>query len=103
MTLFTPKDSSGNTAIDWMTRFFVSTYWKPAPAIDGFFMDNVVLAAYIDGDWNRDGVVDSQTNPTVQSWLRQSAARYFAGEDSDARQISARGNIGDWGNLELGA
>ena len=98
MTLFTPKDSSGNTAIDWMTRFFVNTYSKPAPAIDGFFMDNVFWRPYIDGDWNRDGVVDSQTNPTVQSWLRQGYARYFSLVKTLMPGKYQLGNIGDWGN-----
>jgi Hypothetical glycosyl hydrolase family 15 len=98
MTLFTPKDSSGNIAIDWMTRFFVSTYSKPAPAIDGFFMDNVFWRPYIDGDWNRDGVVDSQTNPTVQSWIRQGYARYFSLVKTLMPGKYQLGNIGDWGN-----
>jgi hypothetical protein len=98
LTLFTPKDSSGNTAIDWMTRFFVNTYSKPAPAIDGFFMDNVFWRPYIDGDWNRDGVVDSQTNPTVQSWLRQGYARYFSLVKTLMPGKYQLGNIGDWGN-----
>ncbi len=98
MTLFTPKDSSGNNAIDWMTRFFVSTYSTPAPAIDGFFMDNVFWRPYIDGDWNRDGVVDSQTNPTVQSWLRQGYARYFSLVKTLMPGKYQLGNIGDWGH-----
>jgi hypothetical protein len=96
-TLFTPKDSSGNTAIDWMTRFFVNTYAKPAPAIDGFVMDNVFWRPYIDGDWNRDGVVDSQTNPTVQSWIRQGYARYFSLVKTLMPGKYQLGNIGDWG------
>ncbi len=98
MTLFTPKDSSGNTAIDWMTRFFVNTYSKPAPAIDGFFMDNVFWRPYIDGDWNRDGAVDSQTNPTVQTWFRQGYARYFSLVKTLMPGKYQLGNIGDWGN-----
>ena len=97
MTLFAPKDSNGNTAIDWMTRFFVSTYAKPAPAIDGFFMDNVFWRPYIDGDWNRDGVVDSQADPTVQSWLRQGYARYFTLVKTLMPGKYQLGNIGDWG------
>ena len=98
MTLFTPKDSRGNIGIDWMTRFFVSTYATPAPAIDGFFMDNVFWRPYIDGDWNRDGVVDSQTNPTVQSWFRQGYARYFSLVKTLMPGKYQLGNIGDWGN-----
>lgn len=98
LTLFTPKDSSGNTAIDWMTRFFVNTYSKPAPAIDGFFLDNVFWRPYIDGDWNRDGAVDSQTNPTVQTWFRQGYARYYSLIKTLMPGKYQLGNIGDWGN-----
>jgi Hypothetical glycosyl hydrolase family 15 len=96
-TLFTPKDSQGNTAIDWMTRFYVNTYAAPAPALDGFFLDNVFWRPYIDGDWNRDGVVDSQTNPTVQSWFRQGYARYFSLLKTLMPGKYQLGNIGDWG------
>jgi hypothetical protein len=98
MTLFTPRDSSGDIGIDWMTRFFVSTYAKPAPAIDGFFMDNVFWRPYIDGDWNRDGVVDSQTDPTVQGWFRQGYARYFSLVKTLMPGKYQLGNIGDWGH-----
>ena len=96
-TLFSPKDSSGYTAIDWMTHFFVSTYATPEPAIDGFFMDNVFWRPYIDGDWNRDGKIDSQTDATVQSWFRQGYARYFSLVKSLMPGKYQLGNIGDWG------
>lgn len=99
-TLFTPKDSQGNTAMDWITRFYVTSYAGPAPALDGFFMDNVFWRPYIDGDWNRDGVVDSQTNPTVQSWFRQGYARYFSLLKTLMPGKYQLGNIGDWGAPE---
>ncbi|MDB6088078.1 MAG: hypothetical protein JWN85_862, partial [Gammaproteobacteria bacterium] len=97
-TLFTPKDSSGNNGIDWITRFFVTNYAAPAPAIDGFFMDNVFWRPYIDGDWNRDGKIDKQTDPTVQSWLRQGYARYFSLVKTLMPGKYQLGNIGDWGD-----
>jgi Hypothetical glycosyl hydrolase family 15 len=96
-TLFTPKDKNGNTWMDWMTRFYVTTYAKPAPALDGFFMDNVFWRPYINGDWNRDGTVDSQTDPTVQSWFRQGYARYFTLLKTLMPGKYQLGNIGDWG------
>jgi hypothetical protein len=96
-TLFTPKDKNGNTWMDWMTQFYVTTYAKPAPALDGFFMDNVFWRPYIDGDWNRDGTVDSQTNATVQSWFRQGYARYFTLLKTLMPGKYQLGNIGDWG------
>jgi hypothetical protein len=96
-TLFTPKDSSGYNAITWMTRFFVSAYAVTTPAIDGFFIDNVFWRPYIDGDWNRDGRVDSQTDPTVQSWFRQGYASYFNTVKTLMPGKYQLANIGDWG------
>jgi hypothetical protein len=97
VTQFTPKDSSGNTAIDWITRFYVSSYATPAPAIDGFFMDNVFWKPYINGDWNRDGKLDLQTDPAVQSWFRQGYARYFSLVKTLMPGKLQLGNVGDWG------
>jgi Hypothetical glycosyl hydrolase family 15 len=96
-TLFTPKDKNGNTWMDWMTQFYVTTYAKPAPALDGFFMDNVFWRPYINGDWNRDGTVDSQTDPKVQAWFRQGYARYFSLLKTLMPGKYQLGNIGDWG------
>jgi hypothetical protein len=45
--------------------------------MDGFFTDNVFAAPRVDGDWNRDGIQDSQSNPTVQTWFRQGYRYYF--------------------------
>ena len=96
-TLFTPKDSSGKTWMDWAANYYATNYAKAAPALDGLYMDNLFSRPYIDGDWNRDGVVDSQTDPKVQTWFRQGYAQYFAtlkGLMPGKYQI---GNIGDWG------
>jgi hypothetical protein len=99
-TLFTPKDSNGYTWMDWVTHFYVDTYAKPAPAIDGFFMDNAFWRPYINGDWNRDGSVDSQTDPTVQSWFRQGYARYFTLLKTLMPGKYQLANVGDWGAPE---
>jgi hypothetical protein len=95
-TLFTPKDSSGNNAIEWITHFFVDSLYKPAPSLDGLFMDNVFWKPRVDGDWNRDGKVDSQNDPTVQSWLRQGYARYFSLAHTLMPGKYQIGNITDW-------
>jgi hypothetical protein len=96
-TLFTPKDSSGADAVDWITNFFVNTYAKPSPAVDGFFMDNVFWKPRVDGDWNRDGKVDSQNDATVQTWFRQGFARYFNLVHQLMPGHPQIGNIADWG------
>jgi len=96
--LFTPKDTAGNTAVDWITRYYVNTFYTPAPSVDGFFMDNVSWRPYIDGDWNRDGKPDLQTDPTVQTWFRQGYARYFSLVKTLMPGKLQIGNIGDWGD-----
>ena len=96
-TLFTPKDKSGYNAITWQAHFFVSTYAATTPAIDGFFTDNAFWRPYIDADWNRDGVVDSQQSPLVQSWFRQGYASYFNTLRALMPGKYQLANIGDWG------
>jgi hypothetical protein len=92
------KDSAGNTAIDWITRYYVDTYYKAAPSIDGLFMDNVFVQPYVDGDWNRDGRIDKKDSADAGKWLREGFARYY----KLARQLMPGkyqlGNIGDWGD-----
>ena len=96
-TLFTPKNSSGQLWMDWAANYYATNYGKPAPALDGLYMDNLFTRPYIDGDWNRDGVVDSQTDPTVQTWFRQGYAHYFATLKSLMPGKYQMGNVGDWG------
>ena len=96
-TLFTPKNSSGQIWMDWAANYYATNYAKPAPALDGLYMDNLFTRPYIDGDWNRDGVVDSQTDPTVQTWFRQGYAHYFATLKTLMPGKYQMGNVGDWG------
>ncbi len=96
-TLFAPKDSSGKTWMDWAANYYVTNYAKPAPALDGLYMDNLFTRPYIDGDWNRDGVVDSQTDPKVQTWFRQGYQHYYQTLKSLMPGKYQLGNIGDWG------
>lgn len=100
-TLFTPKDSNGDDAVDWIAKFYVNSYYKTNPAIDGLFMDNVFRKPSVDADWNRDGKIDLQTDPTVQSWYRQGYARYFNLASSLMPGKYQIGNLGDW--AETGA
>jgi hypothetical protein len=97
-TLFTPRDSNGNRYVDWRANWEAQTFATPNPAVDGFFTDNVFWKPRVDGDWNLDGSVDSQNNPTVQSWWRQGMAAYI----NDLKTLMPGkyqfGNIGDWGD-----
>ncbi len=95
-TLFTPRDSDGNTAIEWIARFYVTNYYKQNPAIDGLFMDNTFTKPSVDGDWNRDGKIDSKSDPQTGTWLRQGYARYYTLAASLMPGKYQIGNIGDW-------
>jgi len=95
-TLYAPKDSNGDSSVDWMTKYYVNTYYKPAPAIDGFYMDNTFIQPNQDGDWNRDGVVDKAA--TAGPWLRQGYQHYYTLVKSLMPGKYQIGNIGDWAN-----
>ncbi len=92
------KDSGGSTAIDWITKYYVDTYYKPAPSIDGFFMDNVFVQPYVDGDWNRDGKIDKKDSKDAGKWLRQGFQRYYQLAHELMPGKYQIGNIGDWGD-----
>ena len=95
-SLNTPRDSNGDNAIDWITKFYVNTYVKPNPAVDGLFMDNTFIKPNVDGDWNRDGVVDAADSAQAATWLRQGYARYYTLAPTLISGKYWIGNIGDW-------
>jgi hypothetical protein len=97
-TLLTPKDSNGDNSVDWMTKYFVSNWYKSNPAIDGLFMDNTFEHTNVAGDWNRDGTVEAAKDARASTWVRQGYARYY----SLAKSLMpagkyAIGNIATWG------
>jgi hypothetical protein len=95
-SLHTPKDSNGDDAVDWMTKFFVQNYYGAAPSSDGFFMDNVFWTPEVDGDWLRNGTTDPGSSAVAGTALRQGYQRFFG----LARQLMPGkymiGNIGNW-------
>lgn len=96
-TMFTPRDGSGDNALEWITKFFVNNYVRPNPAVDGLFMDNTFWRTHVDGDWQRNGRIEPAGDPAASQWLRQGYARYF----SLVRQLGAGrlqlANVTDWG------
>jgi hypothetical protein len=102
-TLFVKPDTSGKTWIDWYADFryaaFVTGDSLDAPNAygDGFFMDNVFWSPRVDGDWNLDGVTDSQSDPTVQGWYRAGYQHYFDYIRSVWPGSFQLGNVADWG------
>lgn len=76
-TPYTPKDSSGEDAVDYITRWFVSNYYPAMPNVDGFFMDNVFLKPRVAGDWYRNGQVLQTSDPKAQAAIQAGYERYF--------------------------
>jgi hypothetical protein len=105
MTHFSPRDSiTGLRPYEFAAAYSAGMYYSgnalhprnAAPSLDGFFLDNVYSAPRADGDWNRDGVTDSHTNPTVQGWLR-TGERDFPYEMSRlAPHLLMLANNGSW-------
>src|SRR5581483_830133 len=93
---YTPKDSSGQDSIDWITHWFVSNYYTPNPHIDGFFMDNVFTEPRVAGDWYRNGVVLQPSDPKAGAALQAGYERWF----SLVRQLMPGkyqiGNVATW-------
>jgi len=71
-------------------------YFTPSPSADGFVMDNVFWKPRVNYDWDSDGIVDDQSNPTVQSWLRQGMRDHFDALGRRAPGKIILGNIADW-------
>lgn len=97
-TLFAPYDSSGSRWIEWYAHWAVRTYATPNPYLDGFFTDNVFWKPRVDGDWNRDGIKDSSSDPTVQLWYRQGYKQHFQTLAQAMPGKFQLANVADWGD-----
>jgi hypothetical protein len=93
---YTPKDSQGDDAIDYITKWYVSNFYDPNPAIDGLFMDNVFTKPRVSGDWYRNGQDLSGSSSQAASALQAGYERWF----SLSRQLMPGkyeiANIADW-------
>ncbi len=97
ITKNTPADSSGNNAVDWITRYFVSTYYTPNPAIDGIFMDNTAVTPPVAGDWLRNGTILQPSDATAVSAFQAGYERYYSLVSSLMPGKYQIGNITQWG------
>jgi hypothetical protein len=96
-TLFVPPDANGDTWVTWYAKWAVQQYYVPSPALDGFYLDNVNWEPTVDGDYNRDGITDSATNPTTATWRRLGFRKHF---DTMHQLMPGKfqvGNVADWG------
>jgi hypothetical protein len=99
-TLNTARDSSGKNSVEWITHWFVDNLGKPNPNSDGFFMDNVFWKPRVNGDWNRDGSVDSKDSAQSAAWLRLGYQKHFTLAKSLMPGKYQIGNVADWGETK---
>jgi hypothetical protein len=91
------KDSSGQVFAQWFAGYAASTMGTPSPTLDGLFTDNLFWKPRRDGDWNLDGILDSQNDSTVQGWYR-AGYRLYADTLKQAMPGKLQlANVADWG------
>lgn len=76
-TLFTPKDASGWTFIEWFARWAVNTYHEPNPTLDGVLVDDDPVFPFAPGDYDRDGTPDDENDAEAATWHREGYRRLF--------------------------
>ncbi|MDE2052405.1 MAG: hypothetical protein KGJ72_15465 [Gammaproteobacteria bacterium] len=96
-TPYTPKDSNGDDSIDWLTKWYVSTYYGQVPAIGGLFMDNAFVKPQVSGDWYRNGAVLQPSDPKAQAALQAGYARWFQLAHQLMPGKYQIGNLTTWG------
>lgn len=94
---YTPKDSSGDDSIDWITKWYVSKYYDQIPHMDGFFMDNVFVQPNVPGDWYRDNVLLQPSDPKAQAAIQAGYERWFSLVRTLMPGKYQIGNVAEWG------
>lgn len=86
MTHFAPRDVvTGLWPYEFAAAYSVRMYLSgadshprnAAPSLDGLYLDNLFSFPRVDGDWNRDGTIDSKSDPAVQLWLRTGERDFY--------------------------
>ncbi len=91
-----PKDSTGRNFVEWYADWVLEKYYRPHPSIDGFFMDNVMTANPVRGDWNRDGQTDASSGADPSRWLRQGYVQHFQRTEKAMPGKFLMGNVVTW-------
>jgi hypothetical protein len=100
LTNFTPADSGGKRANQWIAELVLESLIKSTPSADGIFTDNVFWKPRRDADWNRDGRIDSQNDPAVQKYYREGNVTYLNKLKALMPGRLQIGNVADWGKRE---
>jgi hypothetical protein len=98
ITQYAPTDSDGLRLNTWFARYVAKEFASPNPSIDGIFTDNVFWKPRRDGDWNRDGKIDSNTDATVGKWFRDGYKAYITELRKAMPGKMQLANVADWGD-----
>jgi hypothetical protein len=90
------KDASGKTFAQWFGGWVASTWVAPNPDLDGIYTDNVFWSPRRDGDWDRNGTLDSHSNASVQASFRAGYAQYLTAFKAAAPGTLQIANAADW-------
>jgi len=85
LTAAAPKDpatglgsmESGAKYVNDYYHLGQSAAYSAVPSLDGFFLDNVFVDPYVDGDWNRTGSSQSQKSAGAQAAVMAGEKAYF--------------------------
>jgi hypothetical protein len=96
-TPYSKADASGKRFNVWFAEHMADTVGATSGPIDGLFTDNVFWKPRRDGDWNRDGALDSQKDAKVQAYYRLGYAQYLSALRTKMPGKMQLANVADWG------
>jgi hypothetical protein len=95
-----PQDGNGDRWNTWFAKYVHKEMWSQIPELDGTFTDNVFWKPRVSGDWNRDGITDSQKNTAIYPAFRTGMMEHLSQIRALMPGKLVTGNIGDWGRPE---
>jgi hypothetical protein len=94
-TMGAKADSNGQRYLDWYPQWAYNSFFKNNPQLDGQLTDNFFWRPRVNGDWNRDGRVESSAE--AQKLHREGMAKYIQNWRKVMPGKYMLGNI-DWGD-----
>jgi hypothetical protein len=92
----TARDADGDDSIDFIAKWYFENYYRPNPAIAGFFMDNVFSRPRVNGDWDGGSEVLSDTSSQAAAALQAGYERWFHLTDALMPGRYELANAGSW-------
>ncbi len=97
-TTYSARDASGKNFVQWFAGYASQKFASPTPAAAGLYTDEFLWKPLQDGDWNRDGKIDSKADPKVQKWFRDGYRQYIETLNKAMPGKYQIVNAADWGD-----